>query len=69
MSTVTQFAPLVYLNHDLCPECGNVALPRPSRCCDPSSVAICVECGAAVERGAIEGPLPGELPVSIEVDR
>lgn len=50
-------APIVYLNHDLCPECGNISLPRRRRNCAGDLAVVCVECGAAVERGAIK-PAP-----------
>jgi predicted RNA-binding Zn-ribbon protein involved in translation (DUF1610 family) len=56
-------APIVYLNHDLCPECGNVSLPRPSRCCVTDLVRVCIECGAAVEYGAIAPPPRGTLDI------
>lgn len=64
MSVVAEMTlplPLVYLNHDLCPECGNISLPRPGRCANAVAV-VCVECGAAVELGAVSPP--PEAPIS-----
>lgn len=50
--------PIVYLNHDQCPECGNISIPRPDprRNCAALNARQCVECGATVEVGAIESP-------------
>lgn len=49
-------APLVYLNADYCPACGNISLPRFCRTCNETRAVQCLECGAVIDRGAIDTP-------------